>query len=164
MEKFEPEFFSFDKHKLDEELQAQPKMYFEHAVMLADARRDYEQAEAAKDLVWAELDRDVRSDPAAFGVDKITEAVVKETITRSKKYQKAVAEVIDKRHDMDIAQAGATALDHRKRGLEKAVELWLSDYWAEPRVNGDGREKARESTKKEARTAGQKKRADRDDD
>lgn len=163
MDKFEPEFFSFDKHKLDEELQSQPKMYFEHAVLLADARRDYEQAEAAKDLVWAELDRDIRSDPAAFGIDKITEPTVKEAITRSKRYQRAVADAIDKKHDMDVMQAGTTALDHRKRGLEKAVELYLSDYWAEPRIKGDGREKAREDNKKQTRTAGQRKRAERDD-
>lgn len=163
-ERFEPEFFSFDKHRLDEEIVAQPKMYFSHAVLLADARRDYEQSEAEKDLTYAELSKEIRSDPQSFGLDKITEDAVKQTIVASKRYQRAAQKVIDKRHDMDVAQAGVTALDHRKRGLEKAVDLFLSDYFATPRVpDNDGREKAREADKMRTRKAGQK-RANRDDD
>ena len=164
-ESFEPEFFSFDKYRLDEELVAQPKFYFEHAALLADTRRDYEQAKAKKDLIYAKLYHRIKSNPQAYGLDKATEESIKQTIIAHEKYQAMVARLIEAEHLVDKTQAGVTALDHRKRALEKAVELFLSGYWAEPRVKGSssGYERAVEEDKKRTRTAGQKKRMDRDD-
>ncbi len=158
----DPDLFSPDKHRLDEELVLQPRLYYEHAVKLADARSDYERSIAAQDLTWAEMDKMIRTDPASYELVKATESSVKEAITRSKRYQRAVLAVIDARKSMDDLQAAVTALDHRKRALEKLVDLQLANYFSTP--SPKDRFEREERTKKDARTAGQKKRAESDDD
>ena len=167
MENDEPEFFDLDKHKLDVELERQPRLYYEHAAKLADARRDYEQAEAEKDLVEAEVDRAIRSDPAEFGFDgnsKPTETAIKNAVATSKRVKATIHAAIQAKHAVDILQAGVTALDHRKRALEKLVDLRLAEYFADPILPKGEREKIENSTKRAARTAGQKRQRGDDDD
>ena len=43
--------FHLDQHRLDEEWLAQPGLYFDYAMKLADAKETYEQAKANRDLV-----------------------------------------------------------------------------------------------------------------
>ena len=162
--KEEPDFFEPDKHHLDTELVRQPQLYWEHAERLADTRRDHERAEAEKDLTWAELDAKIRGNPGDWGLDKVTESSVEQAIVRSTRYQKAVANAIDKKHDMDVAYAAVTALDHRKRALEKLVDLRLAEYYADPILPKGERGKMEDRAKREARTAGQKRQRGEDDD
>ncbi len=154
MDKIKPDIFEPDRYHLDEELVNQPRYYFEFAERLADARRDHERAEANKDLTYAELDQKMRANPEVFGIEKVTEGSVKQAITVHKKYQSAVATAIDAKHDMDVLQGAVTALDHRKRALEKLCELFLANYFANPRINGDSRTKMEEDGKRAARTGG----------
>ncbi len=128
-----PEFFRIDQHRLDEAWTNLAPTFYEYSVKLADAREEHERAKARLDVVEAELDRDIRRNPIEYGVEKITETVVKQTIILSKKYQRANEEVIIARHDMAICEACVDALDHKKKGLESMVYLHSQGYYAEPR-------------------------------
>ena len=126
--------FDLDPHRLDEEWCRQPKMYHEQAVALADARKEHEQSKTERDLVAAEVDKDVRLHPSKYGLEKLTEEPIKKAVLMSKEYRKADTNVIEARHSMDIIQADLDTLDHRKKALENLVQLFLADYFSSPRT------------------------------
>lgn len=136
------DFFDIDIHRLHEEWQEQPRRFRKYATKLAHARKKFEKAKAVRDVVEAELDREIRTDPQSHGIDKITESCVAKAIVLNKRYQNANSDVIDCKHEMDILQAAVDALDHRKKALENEVSLRLADYFADPTVrDGKTREK-----------------------
>lgn len=137
MNKPQSDFFEIDPEKLDEQWFRFAREYFDLACQLADARADYERAKARRDVVVAELDRDIRADPDTFGVAKITEPVVEKTVLLQKKYHQADKDVIITKHSVDIMHAAVEAMDAKKKGLENAVQLRLAGYYAEPHVRGD---------------------------
>lgn len=126
--------FEIDKLRLDEECCTQPKLYYEYAQLLADARNAWERAKAARDLTEADLDRQVRADPARFGVEKLTESVVRSTVLCQATYNDAHGKVLDAKHEVDQLSAIVDALEHRKKSLENLVYLHQSSYYAEPKL------------------------------
>src|SRR4051812_8934052 len=113
-------FFEIDLYNLDLECQKQPKIFYEHAITLADARQDYERAKSQRDVIEAELDRDMRLNPETYDLAKITEPALAKAILLEGRYQKANELVIISKHSMDIAQAAVDALDHKKYAIQKA--------------------------------------------
>lgn len=126
------EFFDLDLNRLDKEWISQPKIYFKYASKLADARRELEEQKAELDIVRAEIDKEIRDDPALFDIVKTTETLITNTILQQKRYQEAQAKVRTAKHDMDILQAAVSALDHRKAALENAVKLHGQNYFSTP--------------------------------
>lgn len=140
----EPDLFALDPNRLDAEWVEQPRLYHVHAVKLADARETWERAKAGRDVVTAELDRFVRRDPAAFGLEKVTESGVEKAVILQIRHKDATEKVITAKHGMDVMQAMVDALDHRKRALEKLVDLRLAHYFSEPRAKGETAEPMRQ--------------------
>lgn len=128
-----PDFLEIDPHRLDEEWVNQPNLYYDYASHLADARQAYEDAKNNLELVRAELDKAIREDPEEFGVEKVTEKAVESAVILEDEYQAAQKQVNYSRHTMDVAQAAVGSLDHRKRALEKLVDLFLANYFSEPK-------------------------------
>ena len=134
------DFYEIDANRLDAEWVSQAKRYHHYAEKLAECRRAWEQAKAERDIVAAEKDKEIRSHPGRFGLEKVTEPVVEKTILLSKGYQAANQAVIEAKYALDIVQAAVDTLDHKKKALENLVSLRLSDYYAEPRApRGAGR-------------------------
>ena len=150
----EPGLFDLDVNRLDEEWVRQPALYHEHAMILADARQSHEQKKAELEVLAAEIDRDVRTRPSAFGLEKITEAVVANTVLIQPPYRLLQKEVIEAKHNVAIAESAVAALDHRKKALENLVQLRLSDYFSEPRAKGPAREVMNEDRKRRIRSKG----------
>lgn len=135
--------FDLDPNRLDTEWKNQPKLFYQAAEKLAEMKAEYEKAKTNKELVMAELDRDIRLQPERFQVDKITESAVEKTITLQRDYKKAVSRLLQAKHDVDLAQVVVDTMDHRKKALENLVSLRLANYYSEPRVRqGTGREEA----------------------
>lgn len=128
--KFDP---GIDEHQLDKEWVNQPRMYYKYAKMAADARMASDQAKSQLEVVEADVARSIRNEPGSYGLSKITENAIKETIPLQRDYQEALAKVIETRHHMDVVNAAVAALDHRKKALEKLVELHNASYYATPR-------------------------------
>lgn len=132
-ERDDPSIFTIDLGCLDEEWVKQPDLYHDYAKELANARRVYEEAKARLKLTDAELELEIRKEPKAFDLVKVTESVIAAVVEVQEGHQKAVSAVIKARHRVDLLEGAVTALDHRKRALEKAVDLWSMSYFAEPR-------------------------------
>lgn len=129
------DFFDLDSNRLDGEWLNQPRLYHENALKLADARAELERAKSHRDVVAAELDREIRLDPAAFDIaGKVTEGAITNTILLQKRHRLAEEQVIQAKHTVDVLVAVVEALDHRKKALENLVQLEARDYFSAPRA------------------------------
>ena len=145
------ELFDIDRNRLDEEWFNQPKLYAETSDKLADARRDLNQREAEFDLISSELDIQIRDDPSHFGIPKMSEGAIKNCIVAQDKYQKAQKKVRIAKHRVDVLAGYCKALDHRKKALENAVELFLADYFSTPRAkSSDSKERMKGKERRKA--------------
>lgn len=148
---------AIDKDRLDEEWVGQPARFLKYAKRLADARASLETSEARLDVVKADLDRRVRTEPELFGISKISEDRIKATIILQDAYQKAVKETIELKHRVDVYKAVVDGLSHRKTALENLVVLYCQEYWAEPRApKGEAREVMEKAGKRSIRRKGMK--------
>lgn len=157
-------FLDIDQYNLDREWIGQPKLYGHWARKAADARLKMDEAKANLELVQAELDLEVRSNPEKFDVAKVTENTVKAAILQDVRYVGALRKTNEARHDYEVACAAVSALDHRKKALEKLVELHLASYYAEPRAPRGRKEEVEEMTKQRVRRRGRARVDDGDSD
>lgn len=128
-----PDFAQIDKFNLDQEWIDQPRLYFTYAERLAEAREKYERMVSQRDLVEAQLDRDIRKNPMDYGLEKITEPAVEKAVLLDKGRMKAHEAVVRAKYTVEVLAAKVTALDHRKKALENLVSLFLANYFSEPK-------------------------------
>jgi hypothetical protein len=129
---------------------------------LAKARKRLDDAKSKLELVEAQVARDIRSDPEEYGIDsKVTEKAIEAAVIMSKAYREVVAEVNQATYEVGLVNANCTEIEHRKRSLEKLVDLHGQDYFAEPRASENSHEAVEEFTKRKART---KRRKESDDE
>ena len=137
-----------DKDRLDTEWAGQAGLFYDHAMQLAEAKLNQASAKTNVDLVEADLSLKIRSNPDQYGLGKVTEAAIKDTVTTHPAYAKAVAEGYEARYETDVLQAAVDALEHRKRALESLVQLHGMSYFSQP--------KERKAVTREDVTAGKK--------
>lgn len=141
-----------DENALDKECIRLPSDYLKFAHRSADAKRDVDELKAKMDVVEAELAKEVRSNPVDFGVEKVTESAISATVLTLPRYQKALANLNNARHQAELAQAVVWALEHKKRTLTLLVELHGMGYFSEAKVSRQGKEAVEEMTKQKTRT------------
>ena len=143
--------FGIDKNLLDDEWLGQPKLYFNWAIQLEDARADFEEVKAEFDVVKAEVDLAIRTTPDDYDLPKVTDKSVAVALIVQPEYKKAQQKVFTAKHRVGILQAAVTALDHRKKALEKLVDLHGQKYFATPRASEQSREAVEDIEKRAAR-------------
>lgn len=126
------EELEIDQHCLDEEWVEQPRLYFKYSEMLADAKYDVDKARERRDIKRANLDLEIRQDPEAWGINKIVEAVVTNTILLDDDFRKVQDEYHKAQHTVEILQAAVWAFGHRKTALENLVRLHAAQYYSTP--------------------------------
>lgn len=145
------EVLEIDEHNLEREWTRQPKLFFRWAREAADARLTVDEAKAALEIVRAEVDSEVRSDPEGHGIDgKVTEKMVEAVVVQATVCIAAVRKLAKAKHRYDVLCALVSALEQRKSALEYLVRLRLSDYYSEPRVPKESREGMEEMQKDRA--------------
>lgn len=142
------DFLNIDKGALDEEWLKQPSLVFKYAKKAAQCKLELDEAKTALDLTKAELDKEIREDPEAFDIEKVTNPAVEAAIVAEDDYQEALAEVSKKKYELDVLYAAVNALEHKKRALESLVSLHGQNYFSTPRAKGSNAE-AVESLKSE---------------
>jgi hypothetical protein len=117
---------SINLDKLEENAAEQVTMIRAATRQLAGLRRKHAEAKNAQELIEAQLKRAIRSNPSVYGVKdgKITEGAVTETMIAAK-------------YDVDLCEGLIQSLEHRKRMIEKEVDLWQHSYFAKPNVSAN---------------------------
>jgi len=143
---------TIDEDALDVEWLRQAMLMGRYGRLAVEARRVMDLTKERLDVVRAELDRDIRANPAKYGIEKVTEGVVQNTIILAEKvrtdeekkeiamiqpYQDAVRAFIDAKYESEMAQAAVRAVDQKKSALENLVRLHGQQYFAGPSVPRD---------------------------
>lgn len=150
------QFLDIDQSVLHLEWARQPKLYHDKALDLADARLKLDTAKSRHDVIVAEVDREIRETPSAFGISKVTEKVVENAVLMDKRVQNSTAKVNQHKYEVAILSAAVEALDHKKKALEASVQLFLADYFAEPRAPKGARGEVKNMMKSEVRSRGRR--------
>jgi len=132
-----------DPLRLDEEWLGQPKQRQIFGELLADAQLKQDTAKSTLEVVKAETDREIREDPEAHGIGKLTEASVATAITVDPAVKVAVKKWNKARHEVNVLQAAVDGLEHRKRALTQLVELHGQDYYSTPKMPAGVKNKRR---------------------
>jgi len=130
--------FDIDENDLAAEWLAQPRLFKKYADALADARLTVDKAEVKLKVIRADFDFDIRANPAEFNLTKATETVVENTIVRQPKFKAASKALVEAKHAMRVLDGAVQTMEHRKRALEKLVDLHAQHYWAAPRAAKEG--------------------------
>ena len=125
---------SVDLANLELEWAEQAKRHQAYCENAAERRKKHAEAKAALDVAEALAAKAIRKKPDKFGTDgKLTEPMVKASISLHPIYAKALQEMINAKYDLDIAEAAVSASEHRKKALENEVSLWSQSYFARPK-------------------------------
>lgn len=125
-----------DRYNLEEELIRQPQLYMQWAIKSANATIEKEEAKNKLEVVKADIDKEIRSDPERYGFPdgKATEAGVKLQIAKHKRVKRYTKLYLEALRDEKILAEAKTAFHHRKKMLESLVSLNVQLHFAEPRV------------------------------
>ena len=121
-----------DKHRLDEELMFLSRKFTEHAENEVEAEFAVNKAKSKLELTKARIDNRIRSQADSSG-RKITENLISNTIVQDPEYQQLIEEyhqTVKTQRSLDV---GRKAFEYHKKALDRLVDLYLSNYWAEPR-------------------------------
>lgn len=144
-------YVEIDKYHLDDECQRQPKLVKREGERLATLEFETAEAKAALDLKKAQLELGVRSDPAVYDLEKVTEATVAAAIVALPDYQRALKRYNKARKREAVQKALVEALKHKKPMIERMIDLFLAGYYAEPKAKGDARAVTDGASKRSAR-------------
>jgi len=125
-----------DRDRLDDEWVAQAPMRRDYGRKVAEVRKLHAEAKNTLAVVEAELYLVVSKCPEEFGLAKSTENSIKAAVQSHVKRQEAFIVMLEAKHDLDIWEATATAVDDRKKALPDLVSLFLSGYFGEPKAKG----------------------------
>lgn len=123
-----------DGEALDQEWLNQPRLVMQYTKYSAQKRKLLEEAKQNLDIAKAEADKKIRTNPEKFGIEKITETVVANTILNEKGYKQAYTEYLEAKYEADMAQGAVNAFEHRKSALENLVRLFGQQYFSGPNM------------------------------
>lgn len=128
---------TIDDAALDVEWLQQAKLMLKYGAYGAQKRKEVDQKKEELEVIKAELDRKIRETPEAFGLSKITETVVQNTIIVQTDYKNIMNEYIEAKYELDMAMIAVRAIDTKKNALENLVKLYGQQYFAGPKVPRD---------------------------
>ena len=127
-----------DPSILDVECLDQPQLVMKYSRIASDAELEMDNLKEKLELVKAELDNKIRTNPEDFDITvKVTEAVVANTILMDDRYKKAMKDFLEAKHELKIVSGATKAVDHRKSMLENLVKLHGQQYFAGPNIPHD---------------------------
>ena len=142
---------SIDPNSLDVEWQKQASLVHKYGILLSDAISERDKAKENLEIVRAEIDLDIRKNFKEYGLEKTTEGAISATILNEKDFIEAQETVHDANHNVNVLQSAKNALEHKKKALEYMTQLYLSGYWAEPKITSEAQEKYSEKDSEKIR-------------
>lgn len=122
-----------DENNLLNEWKGQAVMMLRYGIRLADAMQEEDEAKTELTVVMAELDNAIRSEPEKYGLAKVTESALANTIVTQEEHTVATKVLNDARHKARILKAAVDAIGHRKSALQGMTDLFLRQWYADPK-------------------------------
>lgn len=124
-----------DPYNLDKEWQDQADNVLICMQALARARREFDKAKEAYELVVAEVDREIRE----TSDKKPSEKAIESMVLLDERVQEAQAALIETRYNINMLEAARAGLDNKRDALTNLVKLHGMGYYAEPQADIEAR-------------------------
>lgn len=130
------EDLKIDKYALDTECLDQSRRFAQWSENLANALTERDRADQKIKIIEAQVEQDIRIRPQNYiGTDgKLTEAGVRSLVLLNEEVRLAREEHIDAVHKVNIMTTAKQAFEQRRSMIENLVKLYLSGYWADPKI------------------------------
>jgi len=146
------EDLAIDKYHLENEWDEQALLFMKWAERHVEALHIRDSLKDKMDLVKAQIDMNIRSEPVKFGFDKKpTEAAISNCIIEDVEYQKISAEYLQAKKDVNILQAVKEAMEHKKKALEAETSLWIGGFYSNPKIPDIARRTAEDQVSEDVR-------------
>lgn len=128
-----------DESALDVECLNQAPLMVRYSKQLAKANKEVSRLKEKVKVEQAKLSKDIRTNPRKYDLldIKITEDVVKGTITTHKVMQELNEELIEAEYEVDMVKGAVDAVKQRKDMLQELVKLHGQQYFAGPSMPRD---------------------------
>jgi len=123
-----------DIENLEVEATLQPELFFKYSRLAKEARENFDMLKMRLSVTESELAQKARIRPRAFGLQKVTEASIREAVQTHPKYITIYKKMIKAKSYADLLNRAQEAMDQRKRMLELLVQLHGREYFAGPNV------------------------------
>lgn len=122
-----------DIYNLHKENQINPSLIEKYGKRWAKARRNKKAADKNMKVVYAKVEKKVRSDPKEYGIEgKVTEAAIKTAVSLSKEYEEAYGKYLDACEQEDLMDVGRDTVGDRRAALGEETKLFLAGYYSDP--------------------------------
>lgn len=139
-----------DPEALDVEWVEQPSLYMRYAQQYAICQRERDFAKERRDVYAAKFAKQRREEEV-----KISEARINSELNMDEEYLRLQKNRLEKEYECNLLQGSLIAIDHRKRALEKLVDLANREYFASPKIGRDlGSEVAKRKMERNRKAAG----------
>lgn len=130
-----------NEHELDKECVRLPAQYHQAAWQAGETIRDIDEATAALKVKEAEVFLAIRgAEPSKFGLDKYSEASIKEIAELDPTLIQMKAKLRQLDHKLGMENVLVKAMDYKKRSLTNLVELHSNGYQAQVRTSAPARQ------------------------
>jgi hypothetical protein len=118
-----------DPNALDQECVRHANLYDDIGQFVATLRENARIAKNHLDFTFAKLRKEIRANPAGFGVAKLTGDAVDDAARAHKDYVAALQDYSDKLYLSDCGGVLKESAEHRKANLRDAVSLYVHNYY-----------------------------------
>jgi len=123
-----------DRYVLDQELVKQPQLYSGWAIKEAEAANEKEWEKHRLELIRAQVEIKIRKDPEEYGIQNITEGIIKASITSHKKVRRQTKKYLEALHNERVLKKAERSYKARQKMLEGLVHLNVQLNFAEVKV------------------------------
>ncbi len=136
------EDIQIDIDHLDTELLRQASLYQRWGKREADALYQKDQVEEILSKCKAKIDLAIRADPEKFGFSgsKPTETAISSLLTLNSEVGERTEAFLKSKYTTRVLNIAVKSFEHKKKALEKLVDLYINGYWATPRVDPKAQE------------------------
>lgn len=128
-----------DNERLDYELERQANLYGFWAEKLAHAKFALDRRKAKYDLMKAEKALDIRARPKDYGIEKMTEGIIDNTLVADPEVCSCLRRYHQAKLAVDLCEAYVRGLDHKRSALERLVTLQVNNLHSTPLLDRDTR-------------------------
>ena len=129
------EDIKIDPNNLEWDWIEQGSRYLYYAEAYADAIDTKDRAKQSMELKSAVLDNNLRTNWDKLFPDlKLTETSVKSKILQNIQYKKALDIFNKAHHNVNLLSSAKSAFEHKKKALEKLVELRITGMYSSPKM------------------------------
>lgn len=138
-----------NQYELDKEWVHQPLLMITYGQNEARAKLASDMSKERVEVIRASLSKNIRENPQAYDLSKVTETAIENNIQVSEEYLDAVQKMLDARYEYELARAATTAIATKKEALENLVKLYGMQYFADPVANKEDTDKILANKEKE---------------